>query len=356
MDFAAIRRSAPILEAARRLGIEVTRNRARCFHPERHKNNDRTPSLSFNPAKNNFCCWVCPEVRGSVLDLVMQVRGIDVKAAANWLFQEGLTHLQPPPVPPSSAPRLRSGTEGGGRGWSERGGHGRSALNAQSAPATDDLSLRKPVFAFLLDCCEGLTREALAYLKSRRIFRKTADRMRLSSIRNYEEVSGRLEDRFGLDLLRRTGLFNSKGHFRFYRHNLLIPYFVNREPVWFQARTIDPAASPKELNLPCAIPAPYNIDGVRNAPLVYLCEGAIDTLTLIEQGFPAAGIPGARNFKPEWVDFFAGKKIFSAFDADPAGRMGNERMAALFGARKIPFSVLPIPEGRDINDLFTGKA
>lgn len=344
MDFTAIRRSAPILEAARRLGLEVTRNRTRCFHPERHKNNDRTPSLSFNLARNSFRCWVCDEVKGSVLDLVMQIRGVKVREAALWLIAEGLAHetegegslvpaSRPVAVSETTVPRAMTGDG--------------------EAKATDEE--RRNVLSFLLGCCDGVSPEALRYLKSRRIFRKTAEKMRLKSINNYEAVSDRLADRFGVELLRKTGLFNAKGHFRFYRHVLLIPYYFEGQPLWLQARAIDPAVTPKELNLGGPIPAPYNLDGIKDSAVVYLCEGAIDTLTLIEQGYPAAGIPGARNFKPGWVALFKGKRIFSAFDADPAGRAGNERMAALFAAAGIPFSVLPIPEGHDINDLFTGK-
>ena len=40
------------------------------------------------------------------------------------------------------------------------------------------------------------------------------------------------------------------------------------------------------------IPIPYNARLLDGEPgQIYLCEGVIDTLTLLEQGFPAVGVP-----------------------------------------------------------------
>jgi len=41
------------------------------------------------------------------------------------------------------------------------------------------------------------------------------------------------------------------------------------------------------------IPCPYNAKELDQRPgVVYLCEGPIDTLTLVEKGFAAVGVPG----------------------------------------------------------------
>jgi DNA primase len=176
--------------------------------------------------------------------------------------------------------------------------------------------------------------------------------MQLRTIDDYAQVSESLKARFTSDELKFSGLFNEKGHLRFYKHRLLIPYLIDGEARYFQARAMDPETRPKELNPSGPVPFPYNIHAVSGSAIVYLCEGAIDTLTLIENGFPAAGAPGAMSFKPEWLSFFRGKRVFSVLDNDKAGRAGNRRLKAIFAKAGIPFSVIDIPEGRDINDIF----
>jgi hypothetical protein len=42
-------------------------------------------TLFFNPARNTFFCKTCPDVGGSVIDLVCQHGGVTREAAAAWL-------------------------------------------------------------------------------------------------------------------------------------------------------------------------------------------------------------------------------------------------------------------------------
>ena len=99
------------------------------------------------------------------------------------------------------------------------------------------------------------------------------------------------------------------------------------------------------------IPCPYNIRILNGEPgPVYLCEGVIDTLTLIEAGFPAVGVPGAANFKPSWVPLFRNKSVYVVFDADAAGEAGAARTLSLLTAQCIESHRLPLPPGKDIND------
>lgn len=320
-DFAAIRNSVPILELAERLNIPVERNRARCFHPERHSHGDRTPSMSFNPKKNTFRCFVCPDVGGSVIDLVMHALKTDFRGAVAWLKNEELpkqikTHF----------------------------------IQTNSLKYNDNNNGK--IYKVLFDLCGQVSDEALKYLRGRRIFRKTVLAAGIKSINDYPAISDALRSSFTLDELKTAGLFNDRAHFRFYKHRILIPYLKDGEVRYFQARAMDKETTPKELNPSGPFPFPYNVHSIAKEKLVYLCEGAIDTLTLMENAFPAAGIPGAMNFKHEWLPFFKGKRVFSVLDNDRAGRQGNERLQKLFSAADIPFSVIPIPEGKDINAIF----
>ncbi|MBI3946891.1 MAG: hypothetical protein HY321_13290, partial [Armatimonadetes bacterium] len=74
-----------VVAVARELGLEVRGTKCRCFHPEQHAHGDRTPSLWLNRRANTFRCWVCPEVHGSVIDLVMMVRGVSREEAVRTL-------------------------------------------------------------------------------------------------------------------------------------------------------------------------------------------------------------------------------------------------------------------------------
>jgi len=351
LNFAEIRKQVPILKLASHLGIEVHHNRSRCIFPARHKNQDRTPSLSFNPKTNSFKCWVCEEVRGSVLDLVMLVSGLNLMGAVNYLRDAGFVNTEIVETQAKSRGRIHEPSS------KVVGPNVESLTSSISRDRPKSISDAKRILIYneFFRRCDGVSSECMNYLKGRRIYRKTANMMGLASIKNYSETQKCLEAAFDLESLQLAGLYNAKGHLRFYKHPLLIPYFLNGQILFFQARAIDTAVTPKELNPTGPIRLPYNIDNVRNAPVVYLCEGVIDTLTLVEQGFPAVGVPGAGNFKKEWVSYFEGKRIFSVFDGDSAGRSGNERIKEMMAQHNIPFSVIPIPNGKDINDLFTRR-
>jgi len=333
-DLSDIRKSVPILELAKQLGITVVRNRARCLKSENHVHGDRTPSMSFDPVRNSFKCWVCPEVKGSVLDLMMLAKDMSLMDAANYLSGQYI-------IAPVSERITETATEK------------KVTLPTPKPEITD--SRRIEILNKLLELCGKIPEEGARYLRSRRISPKVAKQMRIGFVEDYSMTTSALCDLFSKDELFASGLFNEKGNFRFYQHRLLLPYIMNGQTVYIQARSIDPAVIPKELNLKGTIPCPYNYDALVNYNIVYLCEGAIDTLTLLEQGFPGVGIPGAGSFKNEWLPFFKGKKVYSVLDADVAGKNANERLQKIFREAEIDFSVVPIPPGHDINDFFMGK-
>ena len=154
--------------------------------------------------------------------------------------------------------------------------------------------------------------------------------------------------------LERTGFFNAAGHLRYYRHKLLFPYYdLQGRPVYMQARAIDADAKPKELSMSGPIPIPYNIRLLNGEPgQIYLCEGVIDTLTLLEQGFPSVGIPGAANFKPAWAALFRNKSVHVAFDPDGPGESGAAKTIERLQAAGIEARRLTPPTGMDLNDWF----
>jgi DNA primase len=179
-------------------------------------------------------------------------------------------------------------------------------------------------------------------------------------IEDYGGVSRKLEAAFASADLERLGFFNAAGHLRYYRHKLLFPYLDPQgRPVYLQARAIEADAAglkgpaPKELSMSGPIPLPYNCRLLDGEPgQIYLCEGVIDTLTLIEQGFPAVGIPGASNFKPAWADLFRNKSVHVAFDPDAPGESGAAKAIERLQAHGIEARRLTPPAGMDLNDWF----
>ncbi len=56
-----------------------------CWHPERHKAGDRTPSVSIRKSTNRLRCFGCGSTTLSVVDVVMDALSTDIRGAARWL-------------------------------------------------------------------------------------------------------------------------------------------------------------------------------------------------------------------------------------------------------------------------------
>lgn len=99
-DLKQLELANPVIKVAIELGIKVQGSVGRCFREDTHASNDDKPTLFFNPAKNTFLCTECPDVRGTVVDLVCQYNGWDREKAIEWLahraefdtFTAGLYH------------------------------------------------------------------------------------------------------------------------------------------------------------------------------------------------------------------------------------------------------------------------
>ena len=393
-DIETIKAANPILDVLRDLGIPAQNNRFRCLKPENHSHGDRTPSVSIWPDRGQFKCWVCPDVKGDVIDLVRLARGCTFREALEFL---GRNTLGTPPLPPlrarpkgvgpatvgpthpaahpdarhgqpyfpESSPAPHSGPPGAGA-QSEPGTQSESLESLLREPVTaevphppadggmDDEILRHRILAALLEACPPVGGKAAQYLQKRRIFERTWDQQKLRMIDDYAGVSRKLEAAFGFADLERTGFFNAAGHLRYYRHKLLFPYFdAQGRPVYMQARAIEADAKPKELSMAGPIPIPYNSRLLNGEPgQIYLCEGVIDTLTLLEQGFPAVGVPGAANFKPAWAALFRNKSVHVAFDPDAPGESGAAKAIEKLQAHGIEARRLTPPKGMDLNDWF----
>lgn len=392
-DLEALKAASPIEDIARDLGLTVVHHRIKCPMPGRHAHGDRTPSVTLWPERGLFKCWVCPDVKGDAIALVRLVQGTSFAEAVRWLQSRAGMPLQAsmPSVMPATRPVAKPArgpskpntqvstpwvtapktVVPGAKALSDSGsaahlGSPDAASQVPGDASTQPTPLADPeisdpgptdpgravILKKLFELAAPISGPAAKYLQSRRIFKRTWEKQGLRWVDQYARVSAGLVETFGVAALQKHGLFNAEGHFRYYRHVLLFPYFdLKGEIVYLQARTLQATVTPKELSLAGPIPLPYNVAALKGEKRhVYLCEGVVDTLTMLEQGMPALGVPGAANFKPEWVPLFLDHFVHIVFDPDAAGEAGAHRVEALLGEAGISAKRRPMPAGKDIND------
>jgi hypothetical protein len=164
--------------------------------------------------------------------------------------------------------------------------------------------------------------EALAYLKERGI--------------NQESM-----ERFKLGAVRQNGIWW-----------LTIPHYVNGVLVNIKFRSLPPADKSFR-RLPGCRSVLFNSDALAQAGRVFISEGEIDAITLVQAGIPnvVGATCGAACFEPEWIDLLKDlERIYLCYDADPAGREGAFKLARRLGYERC-FQVV-LPEGQDVNDFF----
>ena len=370
-----------ITSVAQSLGISVSHGRFRCFFPQRHTHGDRTPSVSVSEERGFFRCWVCDDVRGDVITLVQLVKDCSFTEALSWLMEQ--SPFLVPPTARKEMERLSQRTQPVAAGRQRPSVQGNAPQNLSSPqsrpepemvrpPEPEDPPLvsederKKIILSFLKRLSPVDNTPAAKWLARRRIYKPVWDKMLLRTITNYEEVNNSLKADFGEEVLKYVGLFNEKGHLRYYKHPLIFPYLdTKRRAFYFQSRAIDKTVVPKELNLRGTVPYPYNMSVLDNKPgWVYLCEGVVDTLTFLGQKINAVGIPGVRSFKVEWLNLFKSKNVVLCLDHDEAGRSGMEYIGNLCTQAGIHNVILgegmenlptAMKEGEDINDWFGGK-
>ena len=94
--------------------------------------------------------------------------------------------------------------------------------------------------------------------------------------------------------------------------------------------------------------------------ILFLCEGAIDTLTLIQNGFQALGLLGVNRWNTEFVKTLKKyKHIVLAFDNDlnEAGQKATLKLAKrLYLRDNLDVFILNLPENSDLNEYFSSHS
>src|ERR1035438_8556935 len=81
-----INRQVPVAEVARVLGLRMDgASKIHCWHPERHKNGDRTASVGIRASNNTVKCFGCDSKPMGPINFVMDVLELAAADAALWI-------------------------------------------------------------------------------------------------------------------------------------------------------------------------------------------------------------------------------------------------------------------------------
>jgi DNA primase catalytic core len=156
---------------------------------------------------------------------------------------------------------------------------------------------------------------------------------------------------FPLDLCLKAGVLkkSSNGMVRdYFNGRVIFPNFKHGQVMHLSARSLDDQ-EPRYLHLPGEMHYLFNEDAL-SANEVYVAEGILDCLSLIQAGYPAVAIYGTGGFKREYLSKFSRcRTIYLCLDADDAGREAAIRVGGIIGEQA---RVVQLPDGFDLNDYF----
>ena len=369
---AALKAAADPERVAAALGL---RGRGRRFFcPACQPDGGKTPDLAVRD--KGFTCHKCG-LKGDLLKLVEVAGRLAFPDAVRWLERE--TGIRPPD-------RRKGGYRDKGKSLPSRPGASWGPVSgAGGVPGPKAGSAPDPaVYDAFLTACRPVEGAALDWLtKDKGIAPEVVAACRLRFCgREYLDTVNALKTRFGEAALLTAGLLKRSktgrlvpSFWHYYAKKagfLVIPYLLDGRPVYLKARppvskeVAERKGLVRFLNTAAAVPCLYNADALTAQPIpekVLVCEGESDTWTALSYGFAAVGSPGARQFKPGWVEGFRAfqsdgrSRVYLVPDADAAGAAGERTIADLFLKAGLPLPLkLAIPEGKDLSEYMKGGA
>jgi DNA primase len=294
----------------------------RCPRPA-HRQTGRTPPVTVFTTRRGEQRWTCHGCgnAGTAIDLVMQIRGIDVADALADLAHR--TGIAAAPVAQRSRRTPRPPTVAASQ-----------VTRPQPVPALD---------RYVRDCAEALWRPE-----------GRAVRRWLQTVRGLPDDVLRA-NRIGADL-GRTRQPRPDGVPRV-RGAAVLPVWVAGGSAYLQLRLLDQRpGSPRYLNPTSGLAINPRLGLYRppQAPRhreLIVTEGIIDALSAAAAGYRSAAILGAGYPDPATAAAIAQLPwpLVVAFDPDPAGTAGAERLALLLEARHRRPTLLHLERG-DLND------
>ena len=339
-DLTPIKR-IPILDVARRLGLQVRGKKAMCFG-----GHDSKPSLSFVPSKNIWKCFGC-ERKGDAIALVRDVLGCDFKSALQWFNVEFGVDVRDADYH---------------RAWRGRGSSARRKLStqeAEEATSTEksaEFFTDPEVYGWLIENCDEVTNSVgLDYLESRGIPQTVANRFGVCELRSPTRTLRRLIDEWSAQRVFGCGLaWGDSGPEQLVwgSYTVLFPFREEGQIVYIQGRLF--RGNSRFLGLR-GIPKPlYNAEclaSIAPGATLHLCEGIPDALALEAHRLHAVAVLGASSFRTEWVDSFLKYDVVVVPDGDSGGRTFLRTVSRAFRERGKAVRAVGMPDGRDAADL-----
>ena len=289
------------------LGFKIVQNRRiLCpFHP------DDSPSLVFYPfPQNEFHCFGCGK-HGDGINFYAEVHQLDLKTAVKQLAQTYLNQGQPLPKPIQHSFRKTTG------------------LKLASSKSQD---IMEALRQFCLDSpTTDSAIRAFNYLKDRGFSYEIIKQFKLFVVKDYRATNQFLKNHFDQGDLIESGLVNDRGNFIFYRHPILIPYYVHGKIAYLQGRAIgNPPEGTSKYQFLKGIRRPlFNQDILNHLKLntrVLITEGAFDCMSAVQFGEVAVSAGSAMHYDPSWAKLFQRVKVSIYFDRDGSGQKGGGQL------------------------------
>ena len=335
LDLSALKR-IPIIEVAKRLGIQIQGSKAMCFTGH----DKATPSLSFLKSKNTWRCFGACGKHGDAIALVMEKEELDFKSTLAWFAKSFGVDVTTNKITTQPMPdKLPTAT---------------MALSAQAT----GFSTEPELYAWLVENCPAISSaQGMNYLNAHGISLETASRFHLREITNPKIFFDRLVAKWGTQRVYQSGIawgeHQQAEKLIWDKPALLIPFFQHGAVIYLQARMF--AGGRKYLN-PRGIAKPmFNGDRLADLPaggVIHLCEGVPDTLALEAHALAAVGVLGATSFRPEWVERFAKFKVIVLEQGDAAGKKFAADIISFFRTRGKSVEGRQLPAGKDAADIY----
>lgn len=318
----------------KRIGKDIA---GRCpFHE------DEQPSLIVTPAKNLWHCFGC-QIGGGPIDWVMKLKGVSFRHAVELLKDESsLAAVRGEPVKRTTVRTLAPPV----------------ALDA------DDRALLLQVVDYYHATLKT-SPEALAYLEQRGIANMEAIEHFKLGFAN-RTLGLRLPEgnrKSGAEIrerLQRVGIYRET-HREHFNGSLVIPVLHEdgqvREVYGRKIGERLRAGTPQHLYLPVNESrgrGVFNVEALKAAKEVILCESLIDALTFWCAGYRNVTTAyGVEGFTEEMLQAFKDhgtQRVLIAFDRDEAGERGAAKVAEQLMAAGIECFRIEFPKGMDAND------
>lgn len=297
----------------------------RCpFHEE------RSPSLVVYPHNQSWYCFGC-DAGGDVFKFIQLIEKVPFAEALQRLGSNTLTTHRDRQTPTAQANTLT-------QTWADRG---------------EQLTLTEEHFTLLTAATEVYHAaiftqpRVLEYLAKRRIDLDIIRRHHIgfatgNDLAKYFRFRG-----WDPEIANDLGLIGPRGEY--FRQRIVIPELRGGRAIYLVGRATQKYQKAKYLGLPGAPKPLYGLVSIQGKHDVYIVEGVMDWLTLVQWGYPSVALLGSHLKHDQIREIADAERIFIVTDSDEPGRKSARQLTETLGkrARIVP----PLPNAKDVNAL-----